>query len=84
MFTLIGIPVNRLEKFDFELLRSRVEIASAVGTGLRRELEQWHVGTDLQRKPVAIDAQVVVRNVRPNPAAPLECLSSTHSSERTG
>ena len=84
MFTRIGKVVNRNTECGFELCGSSVEIFSAIGAGLCREPDHRNERANMPGEPIAIDAQIDVRDTRTNPAAPAEFLMHRHAAEERG
>ena len=78
MFTRTRMVVNRLAQHRFELLGSRVQIGASIGSRLRGKLDYSDVGPDVLGEPVAVDAQVDVRDICANPASPIEHPSLAH------
>jgi hypothetical protein len=56
MFTRIGTLVNRRQQVGFDLLGSRVEVALAVGAGLRRKPDYRDVRAHVLGEPVSVHA----------------------------
>ncbi len=78
MFAPIGRAVNRPQHFCFEVCRAGVEVAASVRAGLGGELHDRDVRANMLGEPVAVHAQVVVRDAGTDPASPFEVASLTH------
>jgi len=78
MVTRFSGAVNARTEDGFQLLRACVQVALAIGAGLRRELDHGNVGTNVLGKPIAVNAQVMVRDTGTNPTAPIQLLDFTH------
>ena len=78
MVTQFGNPVNRHTKACFQLFCARVEITSAVGARLCRELEHRNVRPDILGKPVTVDPEIDMRDICADPAAPFKPWPLAH------
>ena len=78
MFTRMRMVVNRHAQHRFELLGPSIQIGASIGTRLRRKLDHSDVGPHVLGEPVAVDAQVNVRDICADPASPIEDPSLTH------
>jgi len=79
MFTLIGIPVNRLNQFDFDLFGASVKVGPAVGARLRGYCNHWHMRFDVLGEPVTVYAQIVMGDACAYPTSPSEFRLQTHA-----